>query len=90
MKPLFNNVVIQPDPPKKEVGGIIIGHSAQEQPVEGEVVMCGEGKWQAGTFIPISVKVGQKVKYHKSAGSPIEIDGKKYLIMLEDSIIGII
>ncbi|HEX15828.1 MAG TPA: co-chaperone GroES, partial [Deltaproteobacteria bacterium] len=63
----------------------------KEKPMEGKVVAVGKGRVKEdGTVIPLEVKAGDRVIFSKYAGTEIKIDGKEYLIMREDDILGII
>jgi len=92
VKPLGDRVLIKRIEPEEVVkGGIIIPDTAKEKPQQGEVVEVGPGKRdEKGNRIPIDVKPGQKVLFSKYAGTEIEIDGEKYLIMSQDDILAII
>jgi chaperonin GroES len=85
--PLHDRVIIEPTEVEKvSKGGIIIPDNAKEKPVKGKVFSCGAGKKDE----PLTVKKGDIVLYGKYAGSEIEIDNKKYLIMRESDILAII
>ncbi len=72
-------------------GGIIIPDTAKEKPQEGEVVALGTGKRDDdGKIIAFTVKKGDRVLITKYGGTEIKIDGKNYLIMRADDILGII
>jgi chaperonin GroES len=92
VKPLGDRVLVHPveqDEVKK--GGIIIPDTAKEKPQEGKVVALGTGKRdEDGKLIPFEVKKGDRVLISKYGGTEIKIDGKDYLIMREDDILGVI
>ena len=92
VKPLGDRVLVQAieqDEVKK--GGIIIPDTAKEKPQEGKVVAIGTGKRdENGKLIPFEVKKGDRVLISKYGGTEIKIDGKDYLIMREDDILGVI
>ncbi len=92
VKPLGDRVLIKRIEPEEVVkGGIIIPDTAKEKPQQGEVIEVGPGKRdEKGNRIPMDVKPGQKVLFSKYAGTEIEIDGEKYLIMSQDDILAII
>ena len=72
-------------------GGIIIPDTAKEKPQEGKVIAVGTGKRdEDGKLIPFEVKKGDRVLISKYGGTEIKIDGKDYLIMREDDILGMI
>jgi chaperonin GroES len=76
----------------KTAGGIIIPDTvSKEKPQEGKVVAAGKGKMTPeGKVLPLDVKVGDRVLFGKYAGSEIKVDGKEYLIMREDDILGVL
>ncbi len=43
-----------------------------------------------GKVLPLDLKAGDKVLFGKYAGSEIKVDGKEYLIMREDDILGVV
>jgi len=54
-------------------------------------VAVGEGRiLENGQKLPLCVKVGDKVIFGKYAGTEVEIDDEKYLVMREEDIYAII
>jgi len=92
VKPLGNRVLVQPvEDQEVKKGGIIIPDTAKEKPQEGKVIAVGTGKRdEHGKLIPFEVKKGDRVLISKYGGTEIKIDGKDYLIMREDDILGVI
>ena len=92
VKPLGDRVLVQPIAEGEvKKGGIIIPDTAKEKPQEGKVVALGTGKRdEDGKLIPLQVKKGDRVLISKYGGTEIKIDGKDYLIMREDDILGVI
>ena len=91
-RPLHDRVVIRRvDPEGKTTGGIIIPDTAQEKPMEGEIVAVGPGaRDDNGTVVPLDVKPGDRILFGKWSGSEIKLDGVDLLIMTEADIMGII
>ena len=86
IRPLADRVLVKPDKKKKKtVSGIIIPDSAKEKPLKGDVIAVGNGTKDE----EMVVKEGDKVLYGKYAGTEIEIDGEKYLIMRQSDILAI-
>ncbi|MBB6276477.1 co-chaperone GroES [Porphyromonas circumdentaria] len=87
IKPLADRVVIKPAvAEEKSQGGIIIPDTAKEKPLKGKVIAVGKGtKDQA-----MELKEGDIVLYGKYAGTEIEIDGDKVLIMRESDVLAIL
>ena len=87
IKPLADRVLIKPAAAEeKTVGGIIIPDSAKEKPLKGEVKAVGQGTKDE----EMVVKEGDTVLYGKYAGTEVEFEGEKYLIMLQSDILAII
>ncbi|MCG3146975.1 MAG: 10 kDa chaperonin 1 [Verrucomicrobiae bacterium] len=92
VKPLGDRVLVQAvEQEEVKKGGIIIPDTAKEKPQEGKVIAIGTGKRdEDGKLIPFEVKKGDRVLISKYGGTEIKVDGKDYLIMREDDILGII
>ena len=87
IKPLADRVVILPAPAEeKTIGGIIIPDTAKEKPLKGEVKAVGNGTKDEEMIL----KEGDQVLYGKYAGTEIEIDGTKYLIMRQSGVLAIL
>jgi len=92
VKPLDDRVVVkQSQPEEKTAGGIVLPDTAQEKPQRGKVVAVGPGKLlDSGDRAAVSVKKGENVFYGKYAGSEVEIDGEKFVILRESDILAVI
>jgi len=94
LKPLLNKVLIEPEEEEKATeSGIVLPDTAKEgNIIKGKIVASGDGKIsENGQKIPLSVKVGDRVLFRKGySADEVEIDGKKYLIVAEDEILGIL
>lgn len=87
IKPLADRVlVLQAPAEEKTIGGIIIPDSAKEKPLKGQVIAIGNGTKDE----EMVVKPGDTVLYGKYAGTEIELDGEKYLIMRQSDILAIL
>ncbi len=87
IKPLADRVLVVPAPAEERtIGGIIIPDTAKEKPLKGEVVAVGNGTKDEDMV----VKVGDTVLYGKYAGTELELDGSKYLIMRQSDILAIV
>jgi len=91
-RPLHDRVVIRRlDAEEKTVGGIIIPDTAQEKPMEGEVVAAGPGaRNEQGQVVALEVKAGDRILFGKWSGTEVKLDGEELLIMKESDIMGII
>ncbi len=92
VKPLGDRVLVQPmEQAEEKKGGIIIPDTAKEKPQEGKVIALGTGKRDdGGKMIPFEVKKGERVLISKYGGTDIKMNGKDYLIMREEDILGVI
>ncbi len=87
IKPLADRVLVLPAPAEeKTIGGIIIPDSAKEKPLKGKVIAIGNGTKDE----EMVVKPDDTVLYGKYAGTEIELDGEKYLIMKQCDILAIL
>ena len=87
LKPLADRVLIQPTPAEETtIAGIIIPDSAKEKPLRGTVLAVGNGTKDE----EIVLKEGDNVLYGKYAGTEIELDGEKYLIMRQTDVLAIL
>ena len=90
-RPLHDRVVVKRvEEDQKTKGGIIIPDTAQEKPMQGEVIAVGPGgRDEAGKLTPLDVKKGDRVLFGKWSGTEVKIDGTEYLIMKESDIMGV-
>lgn len=87
IKPLADRVLIEPAAAEeKTIGGIIIPDTAKEKPLQGKVVATGNGTKDE----EMVVTEGDTVLYGKYAGTELEYDGKKYLVMRQSDILAIL
>ena len=91
-RPIHDRVVVRRvEEDTKTSGGIIIPDTAQEKPMQGEVIAVGPGgRDEAGKIIPIDVKAGEIVLFGKWSGTEVKINGEELLIMKESDIMGVI
>ena len=92
IRPLQDRILVQRlAEEEKTKGGIIIPDTAKEKPAEGKVVSVGNGKLNDdGKRIPLEIKKGDNILFGKYSGTEVTIEGKEYLIMREDDILGVI
>ncbi|MDP6788462.1 MAG: co-chaperone GroES [Rhodospirillales bacterium] len=91
-RPLHDRVVVRRiEQDIKTAGGIIIPDTAQEKPMEGEIVAVGSGtRSEDGKVTPLDVEAGQRILFGKWSGTEVKIDGEELLIMKESDLLGII
>ena len=86
IKPLADRVLILPAPAKEKVGSIIIPDTAKEKPLRGKVVAAGNGTKDEEMIL----KEGDTVLYGKYAGTELEYEGTKYLMMRQSDVLAVI
>ena len=87
IKPLADRVLIEPAPAEtKTVGGIIIPDTAKEKPLQGTIVAVGKGTKDEEMVL----KEGDTVLYGKYAGTELEFEGKKYLIVRQSDVVAVL
>ncbi|MCM1372005.1 MAG: co-chaperone GroES [Bacteroides sp.] len=87
IKPLADRVLIEPAAAEtKTIGGIIIPDTAKEKPLQGTIMAVGNGTKDEEMVL----KEGDRVLYGKYAGTEIEHEGKKYLIMRQSDVVAIL
>ncbi len=91
-RPLHDRVLLRRiEQEAKTAGGIIIPDTAQEKPMEGEIVAVGTGHVNDnGEVRPLDVKAGDHVIFSKWAGTEVSIDGEDLMVMKESDLIGIV
>ena len=91
-RPLHDRVVIRRvEHEGKTTGGIFIPDTAQEKPMEGEIVAVGPGaRDDNGKVVPLDVKAGDRILFGKWSGTEIKLDGEELLIMKEADIMGVL
>lgn len=94
VQPLGPRVLVeQVKAEEKTKGGIIVPHATAEadRPRHGTVIALGTGlRLEDGTRRAFEVCPGQNVVFRQYGGTPVKVDGKEYLILTEDEIVGIL
>jgi chaperonin GroES len=91
-RPLHDRVVIRRlNAEERTTGGIIIPDTAQEKPMQGEVIAVGPGaRNEQGQLVALDVKAGDRILFGKWSGTEVKLEGEELLIMKESDIMGII
>jgi chaperonin GroES len=85
-KPLGERVLLERiEEPTKTATGIIIPDNAKEKPLSAKVIAIGKEIKEEGV-----ISVGDTVVFAKYAGTELSLDGKDYLVMNQDDILGIL
>ncbi len=92
VRPLHDRVIVRRlNAEEKTRGGIIIPDTAQEKPMEGEVIAAGPGaRNETGAIVALDVKAGDRILFGKWSGTEVKLDGEELLIMKESDIMGIV
>ena len=87
IQPLADRVLIRPVAAEEQtIGGIIIPDSAKEKPLRGEVIAVGNGTKDEAMVL----NAGDQVLYGKYAGTELEYEGEKFLIMRQSDVLAIL
>lgn len=86
IKPLADRVLVLPAQAEEKVGGIIIPDTAKEKPQRGKIVAVGNGTKDEEMIL----KVGDEVLYGKYAGTELESEGEKYLMMRQGDVLAVV
>ena len=87
LQPLADRVIILPSPAEEvTVSCIIIPDSAKEKPLKGKVVAAGNGTKDEEMLL----KEGDEVIFGKYAGTEVEFEGEKYLIMRQSDVLAVV
>ena len=87
IQPLADRVLIEPAAAEeKTIGGIIIPDTAKEKPLQGKVVAVGRGTKDEEMVL----KAGDTVRYGKYAGTELEHEGVKYLVMRQSDVVAVL
>jgi chaperonin GroES len=92
LKPLHNRLVVERlESEQTTASGIIIPDTAKEKPQQGRVVSVGPGaRDKAGKTVPMEIAAGDTVLFTKYGGTEVTLEGKEYLILKEDDVLGVI
>ena len=89
--PLFDRVVLkQLKTEETTKSGIVLPGGEKEKPGQGEVIAVGPGGVIDGKEVTMQVKAKDLVIYSKYAGSEVDIDGEKYIVVKQNDILAII
>ena len=84
IKPLADRVLVKPaEAEQKTASGIMIPDSAKEKPLKGKVIAVGKGTKDEEMVL----KEGDEVLFGKYAGTEIEVEGEKFLIMRQSDVL---
>ncbi|PIR41598.1 MAG: co-chaperone GroES [Candidatus Yanofskybacteria bacterium CG10_big_fil_rev_8_21_14_0_10_46_23] len=92
LKPLRDQVILEPVREEKKKGGIILPDTAdKERPEQGKVIAVGPGRLNdKGERIAPEVKKGDFVIFTKYGPHEVKVEEKEYLIAEEKDILAIV
>lgn len=94
ISPLGDRILLKPfsdEEMKTTASGIIIPDTvSKEKPEQGKVIAVGEGRWENGKRVPMSIKVGDKVVFSRYGYEEVKLDGEEFYILKEENILAII
>ncbi len=92
LRPLQDRVIVkQSEAEEKTRSGIVLPDTAKEKPTKGKVVSVGPGKLDdKGKPMEIGLRAGDTVYYTKYAGTDVEVDSQKFVILREADILGVL
>jgi len=92
IRPLHDRIIVERlEEESKTAGGLIIPDTAKEKPQKGKIIAAGKGKvTEDGKVLSLDVKVGDLILFGKYSGTEIKVEGKEYLMMREDDVLGVI
>ncbi len=92
IEPIGDKIVVKRmEADEKTSGGILLPDSAREKPQEGKVLSVGSGRLLPdGSRSTPQVNEGDRVIFTSYAGTELEVDGAKLLIMSESEILAVL
>jgi chaperonin GroES len=92
MKPLHDRIIIKPaDKELKTASGIYLPDTAQEKPLQGEVIAVGPGKLlDNGKMTTMDVKVSDIVLYGKYSGTEVKLGSEEVVILRQDDVLAVV
>ncbi len=92
LKPLADRVIVkQTEAEEKTASGLYLPDAAKEKPTKGKVIAAGPGKLDDnGKRMDLGLREGDSVYYGKYAGTDVEVDGEKFVILRETDILGVL
>lgn len=92
IKPIGNKVLVERDEAESQTeAGIYLPESAKDKPKSGVVRAVGTGalNHETGERVPVDLKKGDRVIFSSYAGTEIDVEGDKLLIMSEDEVLAV-
>ena len=91
LEPLGDRVVLKQLVAEETTkSGIVLPGQSKEKPQQAEVIAVGPGGMVDGNEVVMNVAVGDQVIYSKYAGTDVELEGEKYIIVKQNDILAIV
>ncbi|MBQ6312755.1 MAG: co-chaperone GroES [Lachnospiraceae bacterium] len=91
LAPLGDRVVLkQLEAEETTASGIVIPGKEKELPQQAEVLEVGPGGMVNGEEVKMEVAKGDRVIYSKYAGTEVEVDGEKVIIVRQADILAVL
>jgi len=91
LAPLGDRVVLkQLEAEETTASGIVIPGKEKELPQQAEVLEVGPGGMVNGEEVKMEVAKGDQVIYSKYAGTEVEVDGEKVIIVRQADILAVL
>jgi chaperonin GroES len=78
--PKQGRIMVKPDLPPAEVGGILIPEQSKEKPASGVIVALCESL--------SGYEIGSKILFARGAGFPFQLEGTEYFLVKETDVLG--
>lgn len=86
-----DRILVEPIEPADETdGGIFLPSQAKGKIEEGRVVAAGPGRWERGEQIPMTVKVGDRVRFLPHSATNFPYARTEYLILNESAVLAVL
>ena len=92
IRPLFDRVLVKKDESAQTKSGLHLPQTVKGRATTGTVVAVGDGHLNVdtGKFVPLKLKVGDRVYIKEFTGYYIELKGEKLFVFAESEIIGLL
>ena len=89
--PLADRVVLkQLEAEETTKSGIVLPGKEKEKPQQAEVIAVGPGGMVDGKEVKMEVSTGDTVIYSKYAGTEVEMEDAKYIIVKQSDILAVV
>ena len=90
IRPLGSRIVVELNKKQQDkIGGLYVPQSAQQTPNQATVIAVGPGAKIRDTFVPTTLKVGQKVLMPQFGGQVIKYQNDEYTVINEEDILAV-